>query len=112
MNTAVDYLYRDASNYQMPQHEVIKGLITEDQITRILTCLYDGEYFIPSQVGLSEKRFADTPTDDDHCWFELDYDSFQPTEEEPTVNMTPLELADKFDMAADKWDETAWLSNL
>ena len=40
MNTAVEYLYRDASNYKMPQHEVIKGLITEDQITRILTCLY------------------------------------------------------------------------
>jgi hypothetical protein len=94
----------------MPQREVLKGTITEDEINKVLSNLSDGEYFIPRQVGLSETRFKDSPTDDDHCWFELERNSFEPTADEPTVNMTVTEFVERFEKAAQHWDEMAWLA--
>lgn len=71
MNTRIDYLYRDASNYKQPNSVVVSGLFTARQVGEILGCLNDGEYFIPSQVGLPETRFGEI-TEDDHCWLNLE----------------------------------------
>ncbi len=102
MNTRISYLYRDASNYKMPNEAVVAGSITECQIDLIIDSLDEGEYFIPRMVGLPEKRFGEF-TEDDHCWFELRREGFKATTEEPNVDMTADELAGKFFAAKGNW---------
>ena len=77
INTRISYLYRDADNYKMQNSCVIMGVITEAQIAEIISCLDCGEYFIPRQVGLPEKRFDRFDEEADHCWFELSADGFE-----------------------------------
>lgn len=57
MNTKIHYLYRDADNYKVHNSCVIKGVLTPEQINVILSCCDAGEYFIPNQVGLPERKF-------------------------------------------------------
>lgn len=105
MNTKISYLYRDASNYKMPNEVVIAGPITEHQISIIMDCLECRENFIPSQVGLPEERFGEW-TEDDHCWFELQRCGFEATGEEPDVYITADELVGKFLEAKGNWDDS------
>ena len=92
-NTRIDYLYRDADNYKMPNSVVVKGLLSEDQKKIIMSSLQDGEFFIPSQVGLPETRVDEFwDRESDHVFFELDEDSFTETDEEPTVAVTAENL--------------------
>lgn len=69
MNTKLNYLYRDADNYKMPNSCVVIGEISEAQIAEVISCLDCGEYFIPQQVGLPEKRFDRFDEEVDQCWF-------------------------------------------
>jgi len=107
-NTKVNYLYRDASNYKAHNECVIRGVLTKEQQSAILGCLHEGEYFIPSQVGLPEHRFEDQDgiTEDDHCWFELNEFGFEATQEAPTVGFTAEELVAAFQQRKDNWDDT------
>ena len=57
MNTKISYLYRDADNYKMHNKCVIAGTLTTEQTRTIKDCCEMGEYFIPRQVGLPERRF-------------------------------------------------------
>lgn len=102
MNTRISYLYRDASNYKMPNEVVVTGTVTECQIDIIMGCLDEGEYFIPRMIGLPEKRF-DEFTEDDHCWFELQREGFEVTMGEPNVDVTADELVRKFFAAKGNW---------
>ena len=102
-NTRFEYLYRDASNYKKKNIVVLKGTLSRAQIKRIINACDGGEFFIPSQVGLPENRFPEI-NEDDHCWFELDQDSFSKTEQEPTESITAEELYRKFITV--KWDDT------
>lgn len=68
LNTKIEYLYRDASNWKRWNTVIVKGVITTEQVGVIMDCLHDGEYFIPQQIGLPEVRF-ETQNEDDHCWF-------------------------------------------
>ncbi|MFA6433653.1 MAG: hypothetical protein WCW52_03050 [Elusimicrobiales bacterium] len=89
MNTLMEYLYRDASNYKQYGSIVLQGSIA---LTSIRHLLFDKTYFIPSQVGLPDlhHKFAEQgfeyPTEDDHEWHEII--SMRPTSREPT---TPLQ---------------------
>ena len=56
MNTRISYFYRDASNYKAYNECIVRGLLTDEQTKAILDCL-DRDNFIPSQVGLPERRF-------------------------------------------------------
>lgn len=69
MNTRIHYLYRDADNYKVQNECVILGEMTEEQEQRIIACLDEEEYFVPSRVGMPERKF-NTETDSDHPWFE------------------------------------------
>ena len=84
MNTRIDYLYRDGSNYKFPHHAIVKGEITEDQKKRILNSLDDGIWFVPSKVGFEcDYATGYEPNEDDHPFCELDDDSFSFTDEDP-----------------------------
>ncbi len=91
MNTRINYLYRDADNYKMPNSCVVIGEISEVQIAEVISCLDCGEYFIPRQVGLPEKRFDRFDEEVDHCWFELSADGFEATENVSNVDMTVVQ---------------------
>lgn len=103
-NTKISYLYRDASNYKMFNECVIKGVLSAEQIQTILDCCND-EWFIPSKVGLPEKRFKKW-TDDDHIWFEFDEweDCFEETSEPANVDITCDELVASFERCKDNWE--------
>lgn len=105
-NTKINYLYRDACNYKVYNECVVEGTITEEQQKMILECLDEGEYFIPSKVGLPEEKFGteDDP-DVDHEWFELGEGDFSRTFENPTVSITANELVQAFLRCKDKWVE-------
>ena len=69
MNTLLEYLYRDASNYKQHGSAVIAGALSLKEIRHLLI---DGGYFIPSQAGLPDLQHKfkeqgfEYPTDDDH----------------------------------------------
>lgn len=104
-NTKISYLYRDASNYKNRNEAVISGPITEEQKNIIMDCLDGREFFIPSQVGLPEERFEDE-TEDDHCWFELDANSFSETDLKADVDLTVEQLVNNFVAAKGNWDDS------
>ncbi|HBB67911.1 MAG: hypothetical protein A2X28_04030 [Elusimicrobia bacterium GWA2_56_46] len=68
MNTLLEYLYRDASNYKQHGRVVLQGVISLSSIRHLL---FDKTYFIPSQVGLPDLQHKfqeqgfEYPTDDD-----------------------------------------------
>ncbi len=98
MNTKIEYLYRDAANFRVPNACVIDGLLTDAQIDGIMATLQDGEYFVPSLVGMPERREYEM-SELDHDFFELTRDGFSATDEKPDVNVTPDELVRRFDGA-------------
>ena len=105
-NTRLHYLYRDACNYKVFFDPVLPGPLTEEQYQAIRSCLYEGEYFIPSQIGLSDDRNQTYDPEIDHPWFELQYT--EPTDAPPTVaHPTTEELVKAFLAAKDSWDEIA-----
>ena len=57
MNTKISYLYRDVDNYKRYNECIVAGTLSANQICTILDCCDMGEYFIPGQVGLPERRF-------------------------------------------------------
>ena len=103
-NTKINYLYRDADNYKILNECIINGVLTRSQQAAILDCLDDGEYFIPSLVGMPEIKFGEV--DDpavDHQWFELQADNFELTTERSTTFITADELVDAFRKCKNKW---------
>lgn len=108
-NTIFRYLYRDASDYKQYNECIVKGAISEEEKKLIIGCLNDGEYFIPSQVGLPEQRF-DKITMDDHCWFELHESGIQVTGDRPTVDVNIKDLVQAFCDKKDRWDDTLFPS--
>lgn len=85
-NTKFCYTYRDGSNYKQFEEIVLPGEITEQQKDLILSKRDEGQYFIPSQVDLSDlqSKMIGFPSGDDHVWHELDTDDIFLTEETPT----------------------------
>lgn len=106
MNTNIEYMYMDASNYKRWMAVVVKGEISPEQIQTVMSCLEDGEFFVPEQVGLPADRFEEYgwDEDDDHPWFELGESDFSPTENPETVDITVDELVGKFISAKGKWE--------
>lgn len=105
MNTKISYLYRDVSNYKVPNECIVRGLLTDEQTKAILDCL-DRDNFIPSQVGLPERRFDRFDPEEDTCWFELYESGFDPTDAEATVDLSVDELVSRFLARKDRWDDT------
>lgn len=103
MNTKISYLYRDASNNKVPNECIVRGLLTDAQTAAILDCL-DSNNFIPSQVGLPERRFDRFDPEEDTCWFELYESGFEPTDAEATVDLSVDELVSHFLSKKNHWE--------
>mgnify|MGYP006297476743 CR=1 FL=1 len=88
-NTAIQYCYRDASNYKQWERVVIAGEIGRKDFTPVLR---RQEFFVPTEVGLDglQSRFDDWPTADDHDWHVLE--DVTPTDEPPTVTLTAADI--------------------
>ena len=105
MNTKINYLYRDADNYKVYNVCVIAGELTGAEIRTIIGCCDSGEYFIPRQIGLPETRFETYDPAVDHCWFELDEDSFERTEAPANVDLTTAQLVETFAACKGNWND-------
>lgn len=103
MNTKINYIYRDADNYKVPNQCIIRGEMTGEQEKYIIGSLYAGQWFIPAQVGMSEKKF-DTETEADHQWFE--WQGIEPTDEKPTLDIDAEELIARFEKARHRFEFT------
>lgn len=104
MNTRIEYLYRDGSNYKVHNECVIEGELTEPQQDIILACRDDDIYFIPSDVGLPEVRFDSWDEQYDHDWFELYDYAFSSTDANPDVHITAAELVEAFLAHKEEWE--------
>ena len=101
-NTKIYYLYRDGSNYKKPNSIVVPGRYTEEQIQTIISCLNEGQWFVPHKVGFPEEKFEEE-TEADHPWFELYACDFDETSESPQIEKTPEEIVQLFLQAKDNW---------
>ena len=108
MNTSFYYQYRDASNYKQDITVILAGSLTQSQIEEIMKTREDGEYFIPSQVGLNDLQchmIDGGDTEDDHVWHEMEGNAFTNTDKEPTTTMTSEQLYQNFKVIkASEWD--------
>ena len=99
-NTRVDYMYRAASNYKFFGCFVIEGSLDRADLEDFL---FDGEFFVPHEVGLD--HLLDMPMNqDDHYLHTLE--AFNPTDE-GAVFCERGELVIRFKMA----NERGWLSS-
>ena len=106
MNTKISFMYRDADNYKFFYSSIVNGEISKEQIETIISCLDEGEYFIPELVGLPCDYVSGYDFDEqsDHAFCELNEDSFEPIVAKATVNMTACELVAAFQKASGHWN--------
>lgn len=99
MNTRFEYMYRDGENYKEYNEVVIKGKFILEQLQ---PHLYDGEFFMPSEVGLEDLQEYPYRRCD-HIWHQPV--SAEATDDAPTVEVSAAELVARFrDAGAVKWD--------
>lgn len=104
-NSKIVYRYTDASNYHSRNEAVLHGVLTPERKQVILSCLNEGEFFIPGVVGLDVELPWEFDPQDDHPFWALDEDSFEETTRKPTVNITPEEFVRAFEENRDKWEQ-------
>jgi hypothetical protein len=93
-------MYRDASNYKQWHSVIVKGVFSLEEAEPFL---FDGDGFIPSQVGLKDVHFEFT-NEDDHIWHEIA--DVEPTEEE-AMDLTAELLMERIKTAHSRgWDVT------
>lgn len=105
MNTIFEYLYRDSCNYKTFKTAALSGAMTNQDWDAIRACLSDGEYFLPSQVGLDNSRDWAYNENEDHPWFEPTGFTIVPAGNGArTPAMSVTELVARFQSAKDNWD--------
>jgi len=71
--TVLKYQYRDAGNYKAYGELLIEGEFTNGDLEALAPYLYDGEYFVPEEVGIPPLQpllcedFGG-PNENDHDW--------------------------------------------
>jgi hypothetical protein len=109
-NTEIGYLYRDADNYKQHATAVLPGALAFPEAMAIMAALDDGEYFVPSGVGLAdlqERMRTGWDPRSDHPFHALT--GIGLTADEPTETTTAAEFAERF-LAADWKAEEARVS--
>lgn len=109
-NTRINYLYRDSENHKTWNHAIISGTMSPRQLSDVMNSLITGIYFIPSKVGLPEKK--DQNSGDGPDWFELHKDGIKATDEPPNLDTDADTMASRFRKCTGKWfempDINAW----
>jgi len=102
MNTRFEYMYRDGENYKQYNEVVLEGAFTLDQLRPYL---YEGQFFLPSEVGLDDLQ--EYPYRHcDHIWHEMV--SADLTDDAPTVEVRAEEFVARFERAGGtKWANAA-----
>lgn len=103
MNTEINYLYRDASNYKNHGSIIVSGHDPKAE-KKFEQLLDGGEYFIARQVGFpdlflwesEDYDFAFNP-EDDHCFHEMG--EILPTNADPTDKRTIQQVLEDFKIA-------------
>ena len=71
--TVLEYQYRDAGNYRAFGEILIEGEVLKSDLDSLAPYLYDGEYFIPEEVGIPPlqpmlwEEFG-SDNENDHDW--------------------------------------------
>jgi hypothetical protein len=100
INTRVDYMYRDASNYKFHGSFVVGGTLCQSDLEDFL---FYGEFFVPHEVGLD--HLLDMPMNqDDHYLHTIE--AYNPIDESE-VFCGREELVIRFKMA----NERGWFSS-
>ena len=99
-NTKISYMYRDASNYKAGIEIVAEGKITPKEVQTLKDNLNDGEFFVPSMVGLPDlqERMSTPIGEDDHPYHEIDPErDIEYTREDPwPVDINIHDLVEKW----------------
>ena len=99
MNTQITYQYRDAANYKEFDTVIIHGQLS---LSDIEECLYDKEFFIPSEIGLKDLQ-PEKLCSDDHIWHEIL--EINQTNKQPTTNITAQDIISNFKKASsEEWN--------
>lgn len=103
-NTEINYLYRDAANFKLYTSIVIPGVLSKEQEGVIRSCLFDGEWFVPAQVGLpDDNKYSDS--EDDHPLFEwTGIKHVQKPVSNGLEHLTPDVLVKRFLDAQNNWE--------
>jgi len=97
-NTRITYLYRDPCNYKCWGEEVIKGILTKEEL---VPSLIEGEFFIPQDVGLPKLQ-PELLTEEDHDLHTIE--NLEETADRPTLELSSGELLKAFRAAkAKEW---------
>lgn len=105
MNTKLNYLYRDASNYKTWNEEVLEGGMDDGMFQRLIACCDGENSFVPDNVGLDLDRGWDYDPQEDHPWCELI--SYELCDGYAASGITVQELQEAFEEHKDHWDDTA-----
>lgn len=103
-NTRILIGYRDASNYKAGRDVVLAGRLTPEQLAAMTASLQDGEFLIPSQVGLPDIQ-SDAGTswsEDDHVFHTFEGIKF--TGDEPTLGTTVADMVAAWPKGEGGWD--------
>lgn len=113
-NTAFHYYYRDGSNYKLFGKVILQGALTTEEKLSVSKHLYNGEFFIPSALGLESLPDAegwDRGPDDHpfHTFDEIEDTDLKPSSDAPTAQEFLQKLlnmnAIKWEKAASEWDK-------
>lgn len=93
MNTKIEYMYRDTSNYKQYDEVIVAGQISWEEFSRYLDV---NNCFDSEQIGLPNlaKKFKDYPTEDDHCYHELI--AISPTTENAEMSLSISKLIKRY----------------
>ena len=98
--TRVEYIYRDGSNYKFRGAFIVIGALTHSGVKDYL---FDGEFFVPHEVGLDHLLTMPLNQDDHHLHI---LEAFVPTDEGDPVCQAS-ELVIRFKTAS----ERGWFSS-
>jgi hypothetical protein len=107
------YRYRDANNFKVERTVLLQGSLSAVELDEINALLFDGEWFVPEQVGLPPLQaalyhFSNGPTDADHPlheFVELAECEF-PSLENGHEPFDCAALLERFRLIGGKWDHS------
>jgi hypothetical protein len=72
--TVIEYQYADTNNYKAHATLVLPGTLTPDEVVRMWAATFEGEQFLPAQVGLPTLQHLvldGTDAEDHHIWHSI-----------------------------------------